>query len=191
MEKYFIHIPRAGGTSVASSLPYGCATYLGHDLRDPDYRHPSAICTEGDYVFAIVRNPYDRLVSAFDFLRAGGNSDADRRDAEALGIPTMSFRDFVTDRLAEAATWQIHLRPQSFYLRGVPRPRVFSFDDKERAFAEICEELGVAGGELLDQNKSVPHQSGDYYDDAARKVVAEVYRDDIELFDSLVSGEET
>lgn len=186
MEKYFIHIPRTGGTSMASSLPFGCAIYLGHDLRNPDYRHPATICTDGDYNFAVVRDPHDRLISAFDFLRSGGNCDADRHDAEALGIETGRFREFVTDRLAEAATWQIHMRPQSFYLRGVPDPQLFSFGDADAAFREICGVLDVdPGTPLQSHNKSAPHQQGDYYDDETRKIVAEVYREDLELIDQL------
>lgn len=187
MEKYFIHIPRTGGTSVASSLPYGCAIYLGHDLRDPNYRHPSTICTDEDFTFSLVRDPYDRLVSCYDFLRKGGNSDDDRRDAEAVGITTLDFREFVADRLADAATWQIHLRPQSYYLKGVPAPRIYNFDSKEAAFFEICSAVGVDPDSPLEHhNKGERSQAiGDYYDDDTREMVAEVYREDFALLREL------
>ena len=129
MVNYFIHIPRTGGTSLASSFPTGCAVYLGHDLRSVHYTHPSAVCTDADFTFTIVRDPFERLVSSFRFLAKGGFSDADRADAERLGIADGGFQDFIVHRLADAASWQIHFRPQSFFLHGVPNPRIYDFAD--------------------------------------------------------------
>lgn len=190
MPNYFIHIPRTGGTSVASSLPYGCAIYLGHDIRSPGYRHPGQVCTAEDYAFAFLRDPYDRLVSAFSFLRKGGSSDDDRADAEMLGITHRDFGDFVTGSLAAAATWQVHLLPQKFFLDGVPRVQVFDFGRQQEAFPAICRALGVDPGRPLENlNSSERHGVvGDYYDDETAAIVREVYRDDFDLLDRIRAG---
>lgn len=91
MANYYIHIPRTGGHSLTSSLPWGNYTYLGHNLRDPAYRHPREVCTAGDFVFTVMRDPFERLVSAFNFLHRGGWCAEDNDDAYRLGIRTLAF----------------------------------------------------------------------------------------------------
>ena len=60
----FIHIPRTAGFSVSKKLYPGC--YFGWHPADYFPRHVWKKLT------TIVRNPYDRAVSAYFFLRQGG-----------------------------------------------------------------------------------------------------------------------
>lgn len=70
-----VHVPKAGGTSVASAL-YGLSAsqhYAYAELAsDPELAAlPS---------FAVVRNPYWRFVSAYNYLRGGGQAAMPIRD---------------------------------------------------------------------------------------------------------------
>jgi hypothetical protein len=72
----FIHIPKAAGTSICMAL-YGIPT-IGHvKLRDWQSWFPHSWTTVS--IVSVVRNPVDRFVSAFQFLRRGGMNE---RDAE-------------------------------------------------------------------------------------------------------------
>lgn len=182
---YYIHIPRTGGQSLTSSLPWGHHTYLGHDLRSPDYRHPSEVCTADDFVFTVMRDPFDRLVSAFHFLQRGGWCGADNDDAYRLGIRTLGFRNFVLANLRTADAWQIHFLPQAFFLDGVPSVRVLDFARQAEQFGELCEALGGRREQaLLALNRSERGMTEHYYDEATREIVREIYACDFDLMRS-------
>src|SRR5258708_2253062 len=74
----FIHIPKPGGSSMAAAL-FGEASrhvpYFEYEQANPrKFRQ--------FFKFAFVRNPWDRLVSTYWFLRKGGVNEQDRRWAE-------------------------------------------------------------------------------------------------------------
>lgn len=62
----FIHIPKNGGTSVCDALGMGKSlhyTYKWYDKNYPDE-------WEDWFKFTIVRNPWDRLVSCYEYAKA-------------------------------------------------------------------------------------------------------------------------
>jgi len=90
-QRLFIHIPKTGGTSISSCLyernqPHLTAAFIFDLYGDLARSVPS---------FAVVRNPLDRLKSAYHFLRNGGTSiiAASRYDMRQLDFT--SFADFV------------------------------------------------------------------------------------------------
>jgi hypothetical protein len=83
MKLKFVHIPKAGGSSIWKMLgqnvlkpekPYKIERYGWHQIYDD-------IVTDSNIItFTISRNPYDRCVSAFYYLKKGGVSDLDAAD---------------------------------------------------------------------------------------------------------------
>jgi hypothetical protein len=75
----FIHVPKAAGTSISLAL-YGLA--VGHRrLSEWQTRFPFSM--RKVRTLAIVRDPLERFVSAFNFLKAGGMNDLDKNFANA------------------------------------------------------------------------------------------------------------
>jgi hypothetical protein len=68
----FIHVPKNGGTSIKRSL-YG--EDPGH-LTTRFYAFSAPELLERSDSFAIIRDPVDRFMSAFDFMIRGGGKDA-------------------------------------------------------------------------------------------------------------------
>ncbi|MDH5979711.1 sulfotransferase family protein, partial [Vibrio splendidus] len=64
----FVHIPKAAGISITKSL-YG--QEIGHK-RSVDFMRADENWFNNANKFSIVRNPYTRLISAYNFLKDGG-----------------------------------------------------------------------------------------------------------------------
>ncbi len=73
----FIHVPKAAGSSIKTEI-YGKPQF-GHRRIAEFYAYDRAR-TAAFFKFAFVRNPWDRMLSAFTYLRQDkGNSGRDRQ----------------------------------------------------------------------------------------------------------------
>jgi hypothetical protein len=88
----FIHIPKTGGVSISQAI-YGRQvwhrTALFFQDCDPDFLSTRLS-------FAVVRNPWDRLVSAYEFCRGGGTKLAQLKMAPPRPL-LETFTRFVLD----------------------------------------------------------------------------------------------
>lgn len=181
----FVHVPRAAGTSIANSL-FGCQVGLHATLRryslifsESDFR--------ADFKFTFVRNPWDRLYSAFSYLVAGGMSAIDRRWAESNLAGIDDFETFVTEWLprADLEHSYVHFVPQYRFLQlRSPTPAVDfigRFESIEEDFETIRARLDITP-DLSHLNRS--SRSSDYrgaYTDEMKAIVACAFRKDIDL----------
>lgn len=200
----FVHIPKTGGTSIERALGvfgdwrsenrelmFGLvasesirrrgflSAFLQH-LTLPQILELAPPETVRGYVsFAVVRNPWDRLVSTFANPDPHLTAAAQRAgiDLEGLGFPA-----FVQ---AVAPFEHIHLLPQNEFIcdrRGrLLVDRVLRFESLEDDFAELRRTLSVASV-LGHHNRSTRRPYQAYYDRASRAAVARKYRRDVELF---------
>ncbi|MFG0282976.1 MAG: sulfotransferase family 2 domain-containing protein [Phycisphaerales bacterium JB039] len=186
----FVHVPKCGGVAITESL-FGHRA--GGHLTFRDYeRIFQRIYVVDDfpsfYTFAFVRNPWDRLRSEYQFLRAGGMLPADRRFAEEHLARYATFSDFVKGWVTEQniGMW-LHFRPQVDFLRSasgrIDLSFIGRFETIKADYEQVRQRLG-AGSPLLRRNSApagVPYT--DVYDDESRAIVARVYRDDIASLD--------
>lgn len=179
----FIHIPKTAGTSVSRTL--GIVEARHANWEEYHYANPRKFSKY--YKFAFVRNPWDRLVSAYSYLRQGGNSEADRRFSESVLSNFQDFRHFVIDglHLDEVRSW-VHFRPQvSFICRGngeLVVDRVFRFEKIEEHALDLSKKL--FGEERKIEKINVSDREGyeSYFDAVTSNLVSEYYRKDIEMF---------
>lgn len=178
----FIHVPKTAGTSVARAL-------FGVDSRHvpwTEYERANPHKFHKYFKFAFVRNPWDRLVSTYFFLKRGGMNETDRAWAAENVMPFVDFCDFVRHRLtsADAMTFP-HLRPQCFYLAdrsgNIKTDFVGRYENLAQDFAEVARRLGSHAA-LPVSNTSHHEHFTEYYDNATRAAVADVYANDIALF---------
>ncbi len=114
----FVHVPKNGGTSVKRALyrsDPGHASIRYYALFFPDLLHrvPSV---------AILRDPVDRFLSAFDFMLNGGGGDVRIQRKPLRRLQTIATPDALIDHIENAVGkggWlavDTFLRPQSWYL---------------------------------------------------------------------------
>ena len=151
----FIHVPKTGGTSIRNALGLGATPFhmTAQKLRD---HHPEAASR---FSFTFVRNPWDRLVSYVHSVR--GNT---------WEMPTQ-FDDYV---------------PQVNYIMDETGNALVDFigryENLEEDFHTICVRIGIPTPPLPHLNPSMHRNYRAYYDEDAKRLVAEHYAADIDRF---------
>lgn len=205
----FLHVPRTGGSTIKrlfvggewSQAAPGSQRYIeelteigrrydAEDLRS--HRTASQIRQAfGDaydrYLrVAFVRNPWERLVSAFVYLSAGGSGNAYDGQAQAdLRRFSGDLGAFV-EELPAFATRYHHFRPQSFYLRHDDGELAAGFLGRTENLAGDVARLASRIGLTLSREIEVHNASGrrdyrEYYTPRSAHIVQQVYQDDVNL----------
>ena len=138
------------------------------------------------FKFAFVRNPWDRVVSTYFFLKRGGLNPMDRAWAKDNLSGFRRFDDFVNGWLtAENASSWVHFKPQHTWICDdagrCQMDFVGRFEDIDRDFDVVAKRVGC-GRTLEKGNRSQHRHYSEYYTPAVRDRVAEVYSADVELF---------
>lgn len=114
----FIHIPKNAGTAVSSAL-YG-VDVGHHPYRWYRERFPYSL--KKLITFAILRKPEERFVSAFEYLKTGGNNPVDARFAEDHLKPFSRAKELVEKCLESPQFFSLlkekhhHFKPQHEYV---------------------------------------------------------------------------
>lgn len=182
----FIHIPKAAGTSVARAI-YGMN--IGH-RKAIDYLNISKKEFLKYYRFSIVRNPWDRLVSAYHFARQGGTSYVQpKRNPVYQSELFSSFDIFVKEWLTSVSLWEedVIFQFQHEYIY-VDDELMVNFVGKleniDNDFNVICNRIGIdANLPCLNKSEKNKKSYRDYYDDQTKRIVGEIYSKDINLFE--------
>tara|TARA_R110000824_G_scaffold199900_3_gene383934 strand:- start:8639 stop:9214 length:576 start_codon:yes stop_codon:yes gene_type:complete len=176
---FFLHIPKTGGKMLEQVFSqFGLRS--GHDVLDSK---PDA------FSFAIIRNPLDRLVSSFFYLKAGGCCGMDADDALKYDIKNNDFGPWVKMLHADSENYfkQQHLRPMTKQIGNI------SFIDHYILFENLEEETkeihkAFTGHEIDNLpivNASKHDHYETYYTEETQKLASEVYSDDTLLYKSI------
>lgn len=178
----FIHIPKSAGTSVARAL----FDAQSRHVRYLEYEKANPWKFRRYFKFTFVRNPWDRLVSTFFFLKSGGLNPLDAAFAEQYLSHYCDFSDFVMQGLNsdEVQHW-VHFRPQSWFVcdpgGNLKVDFVGHFETLSEDFGYVARRLGL--DRALPRSNASNHQHyRTYYDEKTWSVVAKTYQSDIELF---------
>jgi len=204
----FVHIPKTAGTSIEAVLgmhgdkqDIGVVPYFNQEL---DYEHlygrqmqhmtAQSIRTvlnddalfNSYFKFTVVRNPWDRLVSALAWTDQkwvrGEELTLDGFDSQVRQLHA------VLSSASSAAPAQLppYLYPQSLYIFDAERRPLVNFIGRYENLAAdwrvIQDKLGLSV-ELPSRMKSHHRDYRDYYSAATRQLVAEMYALDVSLFE--------
>jgi hypothetical protein len=180
----FIHIPKAAGTSIAKAL-YG--KRVGHFTALEIKEFLGSELFTKRKKFTVVRNPYDRLLSAYTYAIQGGTQEG------AVNNPSLyksdvfrSFKSFVTEWLVNQDMNKVELifRPQHLFVYEGGRCLV--------DFIAKIEELDILEDWLSNQtgksmklahsNKSNRSIEENNLDTETVNLVRQLYRSDFEKF---------
>lgn len=178
----FFHVPRTGGSSIASLGWWD--EWTGHFPPAAEADVPG-----GYHSFAFVRNPWDRFVSLYHYLatmtprhrwyRANAEIAAEVRRCHG-------FADFCRRFPAWPHRDNYHFWPQRRWIAD-PHGRplvdfVGRFERLQRDFDRVCRRLGLPATPLSRLNGSRHRPYRAYYDHETKKIVAALWRTDLEAF---------
>jgi hypothetical protein len=178
----FIHIPKTAGTSVAESLFNVPSRHVAYT----EYLRASPRKFRAYFKFAFVRNPWDRLVSTWFFLRKGGMNEPDRAWSDKHLSTYADFDSFVREGLQrpEVLSW-VHLRPQADFILASDGTVMVDFVGRFERLAEdfsiIARKLGM-DARLRSHNSSGHAPFATYYTPASAGIVARIYARDVDAF---------
>lgn len=184
----FIHIPKNAGTAITDTEGMGFI-HIGHHL--PNFYQSNFPNEWNRYVkFGVVRNPWDRVVSNYEYGRmaeshwhsVSGNSQYGTHP-DYQKLISLTFKESLI-KLSEDRNYFKHQgwEPQHIYTHKDDNLLLdYVFDVSELKDNTDFESLVP---NLLYKNKSNKKHSNykDYYDDETIKIVSEIYSKDIELF---------
>ncbi|MCL3880933.1 sulfotransferase family 2 domain-containing protein [Marivita sp. GX14005] len=201
----FVHIPKTGGTSMALALEdrahrddiligdtpkarkrknrlaklRGRGRLWKHStLADIDgIVSPDAL--DGMFVFTLVRNPWDRLVSYYHWLRAQSFAHPAVTLAAALPFPQFVAHEQTRTTLS-AAPYRSYTRDAS----GQDRAALFiRLEHLEEDLGPLSQHLGFTPALPHVNRSDRPRDHRSVYTDAAAEAVAQICAEDIEQFD--------
>jgi hypothetical protein len=173
----FIHQRKAAGASIISSFGLTTADANWHlynsGVLSPEWRKRTP-AERRYFVFSVVRNPYDRVISGWQYLEAL----RDRSLKAALEKPPRRGHDY-----------RHFTRPQIALLRNRRTGKLVTddlirFETCQEDFDRICDRIGkprrALGWHHLNEARDRDYRR--YYDDETRALVSTMFREDIETF---------
>ena len=183
----FVHIPKVAGVSVGYSL---FQRHTGNHTSISEYQ---MVFSQKEFKrffkFTFVRNPWDRLLSAYLFLIGGGRNQGDKKWADQHLSDFKSFDDFVLNWVSqENVNLGVHFKPQYLFVTNPGSMKLLvdfvgKFENLETDYQVVKKKLGF-GDDLKFENKT-KGKSDDYqkhYSPKTQEIVANVYKEDIALF---------
>lgn len=149
----FIHIPKTAGKSIASLVGLKGACHLTY----MQYREIIGSSIDSYDIFTVVRNPLDRLVSAYNYLSDGGNGSVEDRAFKRKWLASCgSFDEFVVDVLKEKeVSRSAFFRPQVDFIwneSGLKPDNI-----KIIYFESLAEGVFLLPERIVPNDKTVPH----------------------------------
>ena len=181
----FVHVPRTAGLSVSRTL-------YNRDIHHFTIGQLQAVLPDdvlGLPRFTVVRNPWDRAVSAYHFARQGGvPGGAQMSNPERYrGNDFDSFDTFVTRYLTHRRLSRADgvFRPQTSYLTLGDGTLPFDHIGRFEHLADTEQWLsGILGRRIEFPRINGTEREGyrEYFTDQTRDIVGSLYRSDVETF---------
>lgn len=179
----FIHIQKTAGKSIRHAL--GLKGGADHRSAKTLQQELDENIWNNSFKFAYVRNPWDRLVSAYFYRVQGGNgSMEDRKRAEIYPDTFQVFCEQI-HRFQSLENESMFICQKDWITDGESN-QIIDFvgrvENIQDDFNLICDSLNRAHIELPHINQSTHKSYRDIYNETTRKLVASAYQKDIDYF---------
>jgi len=173
----FVHIPKTGGLAILKT--FGIENCAGHGK----YFKKSNL-----HSFTFVRNPYDRLVSAYFYIC---NAKEHKQTYIDLIKPHQNFEGFLRamrqDRFAFFNCGCAHFKPQAYWIfnkNNIQVDSIFRFEHFDESINKIHLMLNGESYnkpiEFVNTSEHKPYK--DYYTEELKNIVYNIYKIDFDLF---------
>jgi len=157
----FIHINRTAGTSIErffNQKPKNKHWVLQQYANKYDLTKYTT--------FTIVRNPFDRFVSMYEFRRERHD---EKRSFEAFARKPSGFKKPMVDWLRIDGEIAVDM--------------VLKFETLKSDFKAMCDTLNISKGILPHKFKTTRTSYKNYYTDETKQIVQEMYKEDLFIFE--------
>ena len=201
----FIHIPKTGGNSIQSILQKYSEDQIITKAKYQDgierfeignknynYRKHAKLIDykkelkpelyKGMFKFAVVRNPWDRLISYY-FSPHRGIKEFDRNNFKKMinQIPILGY--FTTEiKLTDRVKNKLGLNYKVYRSLDKDVDFYIRFENIEEDFKELCRKLDIPFESLPRYNKSEKNHYSSYYDNELIELVAKKFKQEIDFF---------
>ena len=177
----FIHTEKTAGTSIEKCF-IDNADEVDVEYKHHDVRFYFANFKEFDdyFKFSIVRNPWDRLVSAYNFYK------------NSMKLIDFTFEEFIEkignkeSMLDSISFIDYAIKPCFHKIRikgNIVVDFVGKFEKLQEDFDYVCERVGMESVKLPHVKKTKHNYYSEYYTEKLIDIVEEVYVSDITRFD--------
>lgn len=180
----FIHIPKAAGTSVR--LAMGEARSGRRHLPWWVYKEANQKKFDEYYKFSFVRDPTDRTISGYNYLRAGGNNKDDLAASEKIKS-YRSFEHFLEEGLLNGFLINHTIfRPQWWYLcewsGNLKVDFLGHYETLDDDFEHIAHTIGIPEKLPITNSTHKRHSEDLTASDTAKQLIRKIYAQDYKLF---------
>jgi Sulfotransferase family len=190
----YVHIPKTAGNSI--NRAFGNDWENHKDLERYAAETAPAVFASY-YKFAIVRNPWERIFSDYNYQKKKSRDPASKLFLFKENGETRPFREWVSAILADPhrydpSRWGGEVSPgihrwspqvEWISLGGkIAVDRVLRLEELGDDFATVCARVGLRGRKLPRRNRRLHWHYSWYYDDETRDRVAAYYAKDISAF---------
>ena len=178
----FFHIPKTAGISISNAL-FGDVKW-GHRSVNFYKSYYGEKVFNSLYKFCFVRNPYDRLFSAYTFLKEGGINSLDSNFSNSYLQEFANFDEFVLKGLEkeEIMNW-VHFKPQYTFVCDENDDIIMDFVGKmenlKADFNTVCKHLNIVA-ELQKLNMSATKKND--FSEEVKTIIKLKYQKDFNLF---------
>lgn len=178
----FIHIPKCAGTTINTSL-FSCLG--GGHLRAIEYRAMLGRTQFNNlHKFTVIRDPWERLYSAYRHLRGGADRSRQIRNSKLRSLVELDFSGFVMGLNYHLIyLTELVIKPQFLFLSERFCPKKILLD-KIYIQSQVDPVIMKYGGVALQKNNSSgpPMDRNEIYTPALVQRVASLYPEDVELY---------
>jgi hypothetical protein len=186
----FIHIPKAGGSSFERMI-YGKVP--SNHQRAVKFFHMDPECFEQLIKLVMVRNPYNRVYSAFKYLAKGGNgSKKDIEKSKVVLNGGANFKEFVKNSLEKhmlSSKKVIFFKSQLWYIQNDERTdllvdHIIKLEEADAAIDALSDLYPNFSSMKLpwERRGDVGANFQEYYDQETADIVYKLYKPEFELF---------